>query len=203
MSLRRVVLASGNPGKLAEIRRLLQGLPIELVSQAELDLPPAPETACTFVENALAKARAASQASGLAAIADDSGLEVDALGGEPGVHSARYASRHGDDRANNEKLLQALQGVPEASRQARFRCVAVFLFHAEHPVPIIAQGTWEGDIATAPRGEAGFGYDPLFHLPARGVTAAELTAEEKNRLSHRAQAFLRLRECLQDALDNR
>lgn len=200
MSVQRVVLASGNPGKLAEIRRLLDGLPIELVSQAELDIPPAPETACTFVENALAKARAVSRASGLPAIADDSGLEADALGGQPGVHSARYADRHGDDRANNEKLLNAMKGYPAASRRARFRCVAVFLAHAEHPVPIIAEGAWEGEIATAPRGEAGFGYDPLFFLPARGVTVAQLGPQEKNRLSHRARAFKSLRRPLREAL---
>lgn len=199
MSRQKIVLASANAGKLAEIRELLADLPIELASQGELDIPPAPENACTFVENALAKARAVSRAGGLPAIADDSGLEVDALAGAPGVHSARYAGRHGDDQANIDKLLAELSARPDAARRARFRCVAVYLAHADHPVPIIAEGAWEGEIASAPRGELGFGYDPIFYLPGRDLTAAELQPEDKNRLSHRAQAFTALRKRLQRA----
>ncbi|MGH8273012.1 MAG: RdgB/HAM1 family non-canonical purine NTP pyrophosphatase [Gammaproteobacteria bacterium] len=198
MTRRRVVLASSNAGKLAEIRRLLAPLGFELLAQDALGIPPAPENAPTFVENALGKARAAAQASGLAAIADDSGLEVDALGGAPGVHSARYAGTHGDNPANIAKLLAELGACRGASRRARFRCVAVFLAHAEHPVPLIAEGVWEGEIALKPRGAGGFGYDPVFYLPERGKTAAELDAKEKNRLSHRARAFTQLRERLEE-----
>lgn len=183
------MLASGNTGKLAEITKLLGNLPVEPVLQAALDIPPAAETAPTFVENALIKARAAASASGLAAIADDSGLQVDALEGAPGVHSARYAGRHGDDRANIDKLLRQLATRPGARRSARFRCVAVFLAHADHPVPLLAEGVWEGEIAPAPSGNGGFGYDPVFLLPSRGLTAAEIDPLVKNRLSHRGQAF--------------
>lgn len=192
----QILIASRNSGKVAEILRLLEPLPAELIVQDALGIPPAPEDAPSFIENAIAKARAASRASGLAALADDSGLEVDALGGAPGVHSARYAGEHGNDGANIEKLLAALAARPGNSRQARFRCVAVFLAHPDHPAPLVAEGVWEGEIAVAPRGERGFGYDPVFLLPDRGLTAAELDAEEKNRLSHRAQAFTQLRERL-------
>lgn len=193
---RRILIASGNRGKIAEIARLLEPLPIELVPQAELGIPPAPEDAPSFAGNALAKARAAAHAGGLPALADDSGLEVDALGGAPGVHSARYAGTHGDDAANIEKLLAALAARPGASRRARFRCTAVFLPAPDHPAPLLAEGVWEGEIAAAPRGEGGFGYDPVFLLPERGLTAAELNPDEKNRLSHRARAFTELREGL-------
>ncbi len=192
MPRRRIVLASSNAGKLAEIRRLLAPLDIELLAQDTLGIAPAPENAPTFIENALTKARAAARASGLPAIADDSGLEVDALGGAPGVHSARYAGTHGDNAANIARLLAELAKHSNASRHARFRCVAVFLADADHPVPAIAEGIWEGEIATAPHGAGGFGYDPVFYLPNLGQTAAELEPAEKNRLSHRAQAFTRL-----------
>ncbi len=188
----RVLIASNNRGKISEIERLLDPLAIELVAQDALDIPAAPEDAPSFVENAIAKARAGAQASGLPTLADDSGLEVDALDGAPGVHSARYASRHGDNAANIAKLLAALAARPGVSRRARFRCVAVFLAHPDHPAPLIAEGVWEGEIAASPRGEGGFGYDPVFLLPERGLTAAELDAGEKNRLSHRAQAFTQL-----------
>lgn len=198
MARQRVVLASSNAGKLAEIRRLLEPLGFELVTQDTLGIPPAPENAPTLVENALGKARAAARASGLAAIADDSGLEVDALDGAPGVHSARYAGVHGDNAANIAKLLAELAALPNASRRARFRCVAVFLARAEHPVPLISEGVWEGEIASGPRGAGGFGYDPVFYLPELGYSAAELDAEEKNRLSHRALAFVHLRESLKE-----
>lgn len=193
----RVVVATTNPGKLVEIARLLAPLGLDAVGQAALGIPPAPEPAPTFVENAIAKARAAAGASGLPAIADDSGLEVDALGGAPGVHSARYAGRHGDDAANIAKLLADLAARSDAAdRRARFRCVAVYLPDAQHPAPLVAEGVWEGEIAAAPRGRGGFGYDPVFLLPERGLTAAELEPAEKDRLSHRAQAFAALSRML-------
>lgn len=186
---RTVVLASGNPGKVREIAELLHGLDIALVPQAELGVPPAAESAPTFVENALLKARNASRHSARPAIADDSGIEVDALAGAPGVHSARFAGSGASDAANVAKLLAALADVPDARRRARFRCLMVYLRDADDPAPIIAQGTWEGRIAHGPRGSNGFGYDPVFLLPERGCTAAELPAEEKNRASHRGQAL--------------
>ncbi len=187
---RRVVIATGNKGKLAELLRLLEPLGMEPVAQSEFGLDGVAEDAPTFIENALAKAREASRVSGLPAIADDSGLEVDALNGEPGVHSARYAGEHGDDAANNRKLLAELQACPAGtSRSANFRCVAVYLRHPKDPAPLIGQGVWHGEIATALCGAGGFGYDPLFLLPDRGLTAAELGPELKNRLSHRGKAL--------------
>ena len=200
---RRIVLATGNPGKAREIGAMLAPAGIDIVSQAEFGLESAEETAVTFVENALLKARHAAAGSGLAALADDSGLVVDALGGAPGVHSARYAGDgdggDGGDAANIHKLLAALQDVPTARRGARFICVAVLLRHSDDPLPLICEGRWEGVIASAPRGEDGFGYDPVF-LP-RGDTrsAAELPPAEKNRLSHRGQAFNALLARLRDA----
>ncbi len=191
----RVVLASGNAGKLREFAAMLADAGIELVPQSDFAVTPPPETAVTFIENALAKARHAARETGLAAIADDSGLEVDALGGAPGVHSARFAGAHGDDRENNARLLGELDGVPPERRTARYRAVLIHLRSADDPAPIVAEGTWEGRIATAPRGEGGFGYDPLFELPD-GRTAAELPAEEKNLLSHRGKALAELRRRL-------
>lgn len=185
----RVVLASANTGKVREISRLLAGLDIAVVAQSELNVTAVEETGLTFVENAILKARHAARRTGLAAIADDSGLEVDALGGAPGVQSARYAGVGATDAANVDKLLAALDGVAETRRSARFQCLMVYLRHADDPVPIIAQGTWEGLIAAAPRGSRGFGYDPVFLVPTHGCTAAELPADEKNRLSHRGQAL--------------
>jgi XTP/dITP diphosphohydrolase len=191
----RVVLASGNAGKLAELQKTLAPLGITLLSQADFGVPEVAETGLTFVENALLKARAASRHSGLPAIADDSGLEVDHLAGAPGIHSARYAEG-GGDRANNDKLLQALAGVPDDQRGARFQCLLVFLRHWQDPTPLICQGTWEGSILSAPRGTGGFGYYPLFWVPGRGCSSAELPAAEKNRISHRARAS----QCLVEAL---
>ena len=186
---RQVVIATGNRGKLAELLRLLEPLGLEPVAQSEFGLEGVAENAPTFIENALAKAREASRVSGLPAIADDSGLEVDALGGRSGVHSARYAGEPGDDTANNRKLLAELQARPGVSRSANFRCVAVYLGYPEDPAPLIGQGVWHGEIATAPCGTGGFGYDPLFLLPDRGLTAAELGPELKNCLSHRGKAL--------------
>ena len=197
----RVVLASGNPGKVREFQHMLADTGVELEPQTDHRVTPPPEEAVTFVENALAKARHATRETGLPAIADDSGLEVDALDGAPGVHSARYAGEHGDDAENNAKLLQELAGIAAARRTARYRAVLVFLRGPEDPAPIIAEGTWNGRIAEEPRGAGGFGYDPLFELDD-GRTAAELPAEEKNLVSHRGRALAELRRRL-DALTAR
>ncbi len=192
----RVVLASGNAGKLRELRSLLADWPHALVSQAEFDVPEAVEDGLTFLENALIKARNAAAATGLPAIADDSGLAVDALGGAPGIYSARYAGKQGDDAANNARLLAELEGVPASGRGACFVCVMVFLRHPHDPVPVVAEGLWRGSLIDAPRGENGFGYDPLFLVPDLGRTAAELEPAQKNRRSHRAQAARRLHDAL-------
>lgn len=188
----RVVLASTNPGKISEIQTLMQPRGIQVLPQTAFSIPEVTETATTFVENALLKARNAARFSGLPALADDSGLEVDALNGAPGIYSARYAGPEAGSQANNLKLLEALEFFEDDQRQARFRCVMVFLRHPYDPAPIIAQGVWEGVIARALQGQGGFGYDPLFYLPDLGKTAAELSAEEKNRMSHRGQALRQL-----------
>ncbi len=192
-----VVLASGNAGKLRELNRILSPLDVELRSQAEYDVPEVPEDGLSFVENAIIKARAAARHSGLPAIADDSGIEVDYLQGAPGIHSARYS---GDgDAANNAKLLAVLEGVPDEERTARFRCVLVYMRHALDPTPLVCTGSWEGRILHAPRGEQGFGYDPLFYVPEQGCSSAELDPELKNRISHRASASTLLLEALSGA----
>lgn len=188
MSDQRVVLASNNQGKLRELGELLAGHHIRVLPQREFDIPEAIEDGLSFVENAIKKARNAARHSGLAAIADDSGLEVDALNGAPGIHSARYAGDSGD-AANNAKLLEALADVPDQQRSARFQCVMVFMRHAEDPTPLICQGTWEGRILHQPQGSNGFGYDPLFLVPGENASAAELAAETKNAQSHRGQAL--------------
>jgi XTP/dITP diphosphohydrolase len=192
-----LVVASGNPGKIREFRELLAGLPFEVMSQGELGIEGAAETGATFLDNALLKARHAARCSGCAALADDSGLEVDALGGAPGVHSARYAGEPADDAANNAKLVAALAGVPLAARTARYRCVLVLVERAEDPLPRIADATWEGLIIDAPRGAGGFGYDAHFWLPQAQLTAAQLSPAEKNRLSHRGAALHALRRQLE------
>ena len=194
--MKTLVLASGNAGKLLELRAMLADLPLTVLPQRELGVDDVPETGTTFVENALIKARHASQVTGLPALADDSGLIVDALGGAPGLYSARYAGSPTDDAANNAKLLQALDGLPEARRTARFYAVIVLLRHADDPQPLIAEGSWEGRILDAPRGANGFGYNPVFLDPARGLTAAEMPPEQKNRISHRALALQALRDRL-------
>lgn len=193
---RTLVAATGNAGKLAELRRLLAGTGWEVLAQSDLGVEPAPEDGLTFVENAIAKARHAAARTGRPALADDSGLEVDALDGAPGVRSARYAGPGASDGANNEKLLRALAGTPEGGRGARFRCVVAFLRHPRDPAPLIAQGTWEGRVLAAPRGERGFGYDPLFLDPASGRSAAELPPERKDAASHRGQALRALHRAL-------
>lgn len=190
----RIVMATGNRGKLAEFQQLLQGTGIVVLPQSEFDVPDCDETGLTFVENAILKARHAAQITGLPALADDSGLEVDALQGAPGIYSARFAGASGGDAdaANNRKLLELLHAVPEAQRGARFQCVLVFMRHALDPAPLICQGTWEGRILGTARGDQGFGYDPLFFVPAQQMSAAEMPAELKNRISHRGQAMARL-----------
>lgn len=189
----RWVLASGNAGKLREMRALLAETGIELVTQGELGIADIEETGLTFVENALLKARHAAAVSGLPALGDDSGLCVDALGGAPGLYSARYAGAHGDARANIAKLLDALRGVPDEARGAHFYAVIVLVRHAEDPQPLIAEGLWRGRILHAPRGDGGFGYDPVFFDPAHGGSAAELEPALKNRISHRGQALAALK----------
>ena len=196
----RLILASSNRGKLAEMREVLSGLEIELIPQADVGIGDADETASTFVENALLKARHAARASGLAALGDDSGICVDALGGTPGLYSARYAGAHGDAQANIAKLLHELRDVPDARRAAHFYCVIVMLRSADDPMPLIAEGRWDGSILEAPRGNGGFGYDPVFYDPALRIGAAELDASIKNRVSHRGQALARMRELLSSAL---
>lgn len=186
---RRVVLASNNPGKVREFNQLFTGLGLEAVPQSGYAVPEIEETGLTFVENAILKARHAAQHSGLPALADDSGLEVDALNGAPGIYSARYAGQGASDTQNLHKLLANLGDMPEQKRTARFQCLLVFLRHALDPTPIICQGTWEGLILTEPRGHHGFGYDPVFFVPAHGCSSAELPPEIKNNLSHRGQAL--------------
>lgn len=190
VSARTLVLASGNQGKLEELSPLLEPHGFELLTQTELGIEPAPEDGLTFVENALAKARHAAARSGLPALADDSGLAVDSLGGAPGVRSARYAGPAADDAANNARLLAELDGIRQ--RRARFHCVLVLLRSADDPAPLIASGSWEGEILETPRGEQGFGYDPLFFIPPLGHSAAELERSAKAAVSHRGQAVRQL-----------
>lgn len=190
-----VVLASGNEGKLRELRQLLGKLPLELVAQNSLNISDAEETGLTFIENALIKARHACAASGYPALADDSGLAVDALHGAPGIYSARYAESERDadrqtrDDANNRKLLDALASVPDVKRTAHFHCVLVFMRHAGDPTPLVCHGQWSGTILHAPTGDGGFGYDPLFFVPEMNCSSAQLLPAQKNRISHRAKAL--------------
>lgn len=191
----KLVLASSNAGKLAELRELL-GDRCVLHAQSEFGVGDADETGLSFVENAILKARHAARATGLPALGDDSGLCVDALDGAPGLYSARYAGRHGDSEANIDKLLDALEGVPDDARSARFVCALALVRHADDPMPVIAEGWWEGRILPARSGSGGFGYDPVFFSPAHGCSAAALPAEVKNRDSHRGIALARLRTLL-------
>lgn len=184
-----LVVATGNKGKLQEISQLLAPLGIQVRGQKEFAIPDIEETGLTFVENAILKARNTCRHTGLPALADDSGIEVDALAGAPGIYSARYAGAGASDAANVEKLLHALQEMSEAQRSARFQCVMVYLRHADDPTPLICQGTWEGRIALQPAGDNGFGYDPVFWVPPQSCTAAQLPPAIKNQLSHRGQAL--------------
>jgi XTP/dITP diphosphohydrolase len=188
MSERRVVLATGNPGKLRQFEELLGGMGITLLRQSEFGIEPPAETGSTFLENALIKARNAARITGLPAIADDSGIEVDALGGRPGLYSARYAGDNASDLANLEKMLGELGDIPPGSRDARYRSVIVYVTDAHDPAPLVGEGVWEGSIAQVPRGSEGFGYDPIFLPRGDTRTAAEMPAAERNPRSHRGQA---------------
>ena len=191
-----LVLASSNPGKVREINQMLAGLHLSVVPQSDFKVIDAEETGLTFIENALLKARNATRHTGLPAIADDSGIEVDYLNGAPGIYSARYAGKNASDEQNLRKLLDDLVGIPEAERTARFQCLMVYLRHEFDPTPIICQGTWEGRILLEPRGANGFGYDPIFFVPELGVTSAELAPERKNEISHRGRAAREARKLL-------
>lgn len=199
--MKRIVLASGNAGKIRELTELLRPIGVEVVPQSRWQVEECEETGLTFVENAILKARNAARYTGLPALADDSGIEVDFLRGQPGIFSARYSGPDGNDRRNNEKLLEAMQGVPPGDRGARFRCVMAFLEHAEDPSPIITEGSWEGRVAESESGTRGFGYDSVFYLPERGCTAAELPDAEKNRLSHRGHAVRAMAQRLSQRLE--
>lgn len=184
-----VVLATGNPGKVRELADLLADFGMNIVAQTELGVDSAEETGLTFIENALLKARHAAHITGLPAVADDSGLAVDALGGAPGIYSARYAGVDASDQANLDKLLDAIKDVPDEQRRASFHCVLVYLRHADDPTPLVCHGRWQGVLTRKAVGEGGFGYDPIFYVPSAGKTAAEMTRDEKNALSHRGQAL--------------
>lgn len=194
--VKRVVLATANSGKLAEFSVLLRELSIELVAQSDFQIETAEETGLSFVENAIIKARHTADLTGLSAIADDSGICVDALHGEPGIYSARYAGADASDEANVSKLLATMKDIPDVQRSARFECVIVFLEHARDPTPIICQASWRGWVLRETRGNGGFGYDPVFFVSETGCACAELQPEEKNQLSHRGQASRRLVEML-------
>lgn len=190
--MNKIVLATGNKGKVKEFSEILSAHNIEIVPQSDFNVAEVAETGTTFIENAIIKARHAAKITGLPAIADDSGLEVDFLKGAPGIYSSRYAGENGNDNANNAKLLTALDGVEASLRTARFQCVIVYMRHSDDPTPIICQGSWEGEITTEKHGEQGFGYDPLFWLKEHGMTSAQLPRELKNQLSHRGKALAKL-----------
>ena len=193
-----LVVATSNPGKLAEFQTLLHTLAFEVAPQSQFSVPDAHETGLSFIENAIIKARNACIHTGLPAIADDSGLEVDALNGEPGIYSARFAGKQGDSVANNHLLLEKLAGTPTCKRSARYQCALVFMRHAKDPTPLICQASWEGMILTKEQGMNGFGYDPLFWVPEKKCTAAELDKEEKNVISHRGKAMRRFLSAFQE-----
>ena len=187
--MKKLVLASSNPGKLRELSALLDESRYKIIPQADFNVPEVAETGTTFVENAIIKARHAAQYTGLAALADDSGIVIDALNGEPGVHSSRFSGSDASDQSNNILLVEKLRSVPEAQRSARYQAVIVYMRNATDPSPIICEGSWEGTIVLEAKGSGGFGYDPYFYLPDYGCTSAELSADEKNRISHRGQAL--------------
>ncbi|MDF7660319.1 XTP/dITP diphosphatase [Erwiniaceae bacterium L1_54_6] len=197
--MQKVVLATGNPGKVRELADLLSAFGLDIVAQTELGVESAEETGLTFIENAILKARHAAQITGLPAIADDSGLAVDALGGAPGIYSARYAGLEASDQQNLEKLLVALENVADGERQAQFHCVLVYVRHAADPTPLVFHGSWAGEITRAAAGQGGFGYDPIFFVPELGKTAAELSKDEKRAVSHRGKALTLLLDAMRNA----
>jgi len=197
--MQKVVLATGNAGKVRELASLLNDFGLDVVAQTDLGVDSAEETGLTFIENAIIKARHAAQVTGLPAIADDSGLAVDALGGAPGIYSARYSGVDATDQQNLEKLLVALKDVPDEQRTAQFHCVLVYLRHADDPTPLVFHGSWQGEITRAAAGAGGFGYDPIFYVPALGKTAAELSKAEKGEVSHRGKALTLLLEAMRNA----
>ena len=197
--MKKIVLASGNAGKVRELNHMLAGFDVEIVPQTQFKIAEAIEDGLSFVENAIIKARHAAKLTGLPAIADDSGIEVDALNHAPGLYSARYSGEGANDQKNNDKMLRELTGVPEAKRTARYQCVLVFMRDGNDPMPMIAQGSLEGRILESPRGTGGFGYDPIFWLPDHGCAAAEITLDEKNKISHRAKAMQVLLQQLKQA----
>lgn len=192
MTMKKLVIASGNKGKLRELAALLEPLDYEVHTQAEFNVVDVPETGTTFVENAIIKARNAAEQTGLPAVADDSGIEVDALDGAPGVYSARFSGPDATDQKNNALLVEKLSDVPEPERTARYRAVIVYMRHAKDPSPIICEGSWEGRILLEPRGSGGFGYDPYFYVEEHDCSSAELSAEQKNAISHRGKALQQL-----------
>jgi len=194
----KIVFASGNAGKVREIAQLLDGLDIDVLPQSEFDVPEIEETGLTFLENSILKARNAAKHTGLPSIADDSGIAVDVLQGHPGIYSARFAGPGASDEDNLLKLIDMIKPFPEEQRTARFICSMVYLRHKDDPVPIIAQGVWEGQLVTEPKGENGFGYDPVFYVASQQCTSAQLPPEVKNKLSHRGQALMQLLDKLND-----
>lgn len=196
----KIVIASGNKGKIREFQQIFTDFHIEVVPQTQFDVSNVEETGLTFVENAILKARHAAQQTQLPALADDSGIEVDALQGAPGIYSARFAGEGANDQTNNQLLLEKLQDAPEAERTARFQCIIVFMRHAQDATPLICQGTWEGQILIEPQGENGFGYDPVFFVPTHDCSSAQLPAEIKNQLSHRGQAMQLFKQQVQKYL---
>lgn len=197
--MQKVVLATGNPGKVNELADLLRDFGMDIVAQTSLGVESAEETGLTFIENAILKARHASAQTGLPAIADDSGISVDALGGAPGIYSARYAGEDASDEQNLHKLLDAMKSVPDEKRQAQFNCVLVYLRHAEDPTPLVFHGRWPGIITHVPSGQGGFGYDPIFYVPELNRTSAELSKSEKQAISHRGKALAMLLDALKNA----
>ncbi len=198
--MQKVVLATGNAGKVRELAHLLAEFGLDVVAQTELGVESAEETGLTFIENAILKARHAAAVTGLPAVADDSGLAVDFLGGAPGIYSARYAGVDASDQQNLDKLLVALKDVPQGQRNAQFHCVLVYMRHAEDPTPLVCHGSWTGEITFAQAGDGGFGYDPIFYVPELSKTAAELSREEKSAVSHRGQALKLLFAAMKEAV---
>jgi XTP/dITP diphosphohydrolase len=198
--MQKIVLASGNRKKVAELTQLLAQFQLQVIPQTDLNVEDVPETGTTFVENAIIKARHAAEVTGLPAIADDSGIEVDYLDGQPGIYSARFSGKHGDDQANNDLLVEKLQGVATEQRTARYQCVLVFMKHAKDPTPLICHGSWEGRILTEEIGDGGFGYDPLFWCEEHQCSAAELSPEQKAAISHRGKALSELMTQLRESL---